>query len=79
MRKKEHMKDVKNEDNALALFKYTVKLGHLNEWDNYEILKIEADYHKRKFIESFCINSLSNVLDNKTYVFFPSVYRNLFS
>ena len=62
-RKNEHMRDVKNSDNnATALSKHAVELGHSIDWKNYEILQIEPDYHKRKFIESFYINSLSNVL-----------------
>ena len=61
-RKKEHMRDVKNSDNnATALSKHAVELGRSIDWKNYEILQIETEYHKRKFIESFYINSLSNV------------------
>ena len=79
-RKKEHMRDVKNGDNnATALSKHAVKLGHSIEWKNYEILQIETDYHKRKLIESFYINSLSNVLNDKKSVCFPFIYPNLFS
>ena len=62
-RKKEHMREVKNSDNsATALSKHAVELGHSIDWKNYEILQIETDYHKRKFIESFYITSLSDVL-----------------
>ena len=51
-RKKERMRDVKNGDNnATALSKHAVELGHAIDWKNYEILQIETDYHKRKFIE----------------------------
>ena len=79
-RAKMNMRDVKNSDNnATALSKHAVELGHSIDWENYEILKIETDYHKRKFIESFYINSLSNVLNDKKSVCFPSIYQNLFS
>ena len=66
-RKKEHMRDVKNSDNnATALSsKHAVELGHSIDWKNYEILQIETDYHKRKFIELFYINSLSMFLMTK--------------
>ena len=78
--REEHMRDVKTSDNnATALSKHAVELGHSIVWENYEILHIEIDYHKRKFIESFFINSLSNVLNDKKSVRFPSIYRNLFS
>ena len=74
------MRDVKNSDNnATALSEHAVELGHLIDWKNYEILQIETDYHKRKFIESFYINSLSNVLHDKKSVCFPSIYQKLFS
>ena len=74
------MKDVRNsENNATALSKHAVELGHSIDWKNYEILQVETDYHSRKFIESFYINSLSNVLNDKKSVCFPSIYQNLFS
>ena len=74
------MRDVKNGDNnATALSKHAVELGHSIDWKNYEILQIETDYHKHKFIESFYINSLSNALNDKKSVCFPSIYQNLFS
>ena len=53
--------------------KHTVELGHSIDWKNYEILQIETDYHKREFIESFHINSLSSVLNDKKSVCF-SIY-----
>ena len=50
------MRDVKNGgNNATALSKHADELGHSIDWKNYEILQIEIDYHKRKFIESFYI------------------------
>ena len=78
-RKKEHMRHVKNGDNnATALSKHAVELGHSINWKNYEILKIETDYHRCKFIESFYINSLSNVLNDKKSVCFPSIPKFVF-
>ena len=57
---------VKNSDNnATALSKHAVEIGHSIDWENYEILQIETDYHKRKFIELFYIKLLSNVLNEK--------------
>ena len=53
--------------------------GHLIDWDNYEILENEIDYHTRKFIESFYLNSLSNVLNDKKSVCFAKIYQNFFS
>ena len=44
---------------------------------NYEILQIETDYHKRKFIESFYINSLSNVLNDKKIRFVFLLYTKI--
>ena len=46
------MTNVKNDDNnAAALSKHVVELGHLIDWDKYVVLQIETDYYKRKFIE----------------------------
>ena len=43
MCKKEHMRDVKNGDNnATALSKHAIELGHSIDWKNYEILQIET-------------------------------------
>ena len=74
-RKKKHIRDVKNSDNnATALSKHAVELGHLIDWKNYETLGIETDYHKRNFIEPFYVNSLSNILNDKKSVCFPYIY-----
>ena len=76
-RKKEHKRDVKNSDNnATTLSKPAVELGHSIDWKNYEFLQIEIYYHKRKFIASFYMNSISNVLNDKKSVCFPSIYQN---
>ena len=46
--KKEHMRDAKNNDNnATAISRHAVELGHSIDWENCEILQIETDYHKR--------------------------------
>ena len=47
--------------------------------ENYEILQLETDYHKRKFIKSFYNNSLSSVLNDIKSVCFTSTYQNLIS
>ena len=74
------MRNVKNSDNNVtALSKHAVELGHSIDWKNNVILQIETDYHKRKFIESLYINSLSNLLNDKKSVCFPSIHQNLFS
>ena len=75
MHKKEHMRDVKNDDNnATALSKHAVELGRLIDWDNYETLQIETDYHEHKFIKSSYINLLSNDLNDKKICLF-SIYK----
>ena len=77
-RNKEHMRDVKNNDNnTTTLSKHADELGHLIDWKNYEILQIETDYHKHKFIESFYINSLSNVLNDKKNPFVFHLYTKI--
>ena len=46
---------------------------------NFEFLDLENDYAKRKFIESFFINSQNNSLNDRDSVAFPQVYQNLFA
>ena len=68
------MRDVKNDNNATAIYKHAGKLGHSIDWGNYEILKFETDYHKSKFIESFYLNSLSDVFNDKNLFVFNMQY-----
>ena len=49
------------------------------DWENSKILDIENDYAKRKFIESFFINSKNNSLNDRDSVAFPQMYQNLFA
>ena len=58
-------------------FKHAVELGHSLDLDNYEILQIKMDYHKLNFIESFYINSLSNVLHDKKNLFVFHLYTKI--
>ena len=62
-RKKEHMRDVKNSDNnATALFKHTVELGHSIDWENYEIfLQIE--------LTTINANSLNRFIQSRFLMF----------
>ena len=53
----------------------TTTIGTIINQDNYEILEIETDYHKQKFIKSFHIYSLANVLNDKKSVYFPTFRR----
>ena len=64
---------------SLSLTTHAVVVGYSIDYcDNCIRLEIKTDSHKRKFIESFYINSLSNVLNDKKFVCFPSAYQNLY-
>ena len=47
------------------------------DWENTITLKVETDYNKRLFVESWFINSKSNVINRNNENFFPSVYNKL--
>jgi len=78
-RKKEHMRNVNSlKRDSTALSKHAIQSEHYIDWNNCEILDIKTDYVKRKFIESYCINSHNNIMNDRNSVAFPYVYRNLF-
>ena len=77
-RKKEHQRDIKNsKTEASALSKHAISTNHTIDWNNSEILCMECDFYKRRFIESFYINNLKHVMNDKTTVDYPNVYHNL--
>ena len=79
-RKKEHMRDVRlMKRDSTALSKHAIQSEHEIDWENFEILDLENDYVKRKFIESYFINSQNNCLNDRNSVAFPHVYQNLFA
>ena len=60
-----------------ALSKHALEFEHDIDFDNYEILDIETDFKRRKFILSFFINSEKDALNDRDSVSFPQMYRNL--
>ena len=77
-RKLEHQRDIKNgKSEASALAKHSIELDHVIDWDKSDILHFEVNYHKRRFVESFFINTLNNVMNEKTSVNFPNLYLNV--
>ena len=64
---------------STALSKHAIQSEHEIDWENSEILDLENDYAKRKFIESYFINSQNNCLNDRDSVAFPHVYQNLFA
>ena len=64
---------------STALSRHAIQSEQEIDWENSEILDLENDYAKRKFIESFFINSQNNSLNDRDFVAFPQVYQNLFA
>ena len=78
-RRSEHQRDIKNSKiDASALAKHILTEKHEADWKQSKILCYECDFYKRRFIESFYINSLDNVMNDKNSVDFPNIYKNLF-
>ena len=71
------MRNVRDGEDCTALSKLALEFEHDIDWDNYEILNIETDFKRRKFIESFFINSENDALNDRDSVSFPQMYRNL--
>ena len=49
---------------------------HMN-WNNSKILAKEADYIKRRFLESFFIHFNNDAFNDKTNCFYPNAYYNV--
>ena len=43
-------------------------------WTNAKILDFELDCSKRRFIESYFVNQISNTMNDKQNDKFPSIY-----
>ena len=44
-------------------------------WSKTQIVAFENDFRKRRFIESFFINSTPNVINEKSSDLFPNIYK----
>ena len=50
---------------------------HIIDWSKVKILKVEHDYSKRLFTESWYINEKPQVLNRNDGLSFPAVYKKL--
>ena len=50
---------------------------HIIDWSKVKILKVEHDYSKRLFTESWYINEKPQVLNKNDGLSFPAGYRKL--
>jgi len=61
-----------------ALCEHFISCDHLIDWPNVKILKVELDYLKHLFAESWFINKKPQVLLNRNDgLAFPTVYKKL--
>ena len=84
---KEHMRDVNSKNlarlenndinNKSALVKHVYSEKHHMNSNNSKILAKEADYIKRRFLESFFIHFNNDAFNDKTNCFYPNAYYNL--
>jgi len=78
-RKKEHITYIKHlHPEKSALDKNTLELEHRMKWSKTQIVTFENDFRKRRFIESFFINSTPNVINKKSSDLFPKIYKATF-
>ena len=64
-------------NNKSALVKHVYSEKHHMNWNNSKILAKEADYIKRRFLESFFIHFNNDAFNDKTNCFYPNAYYNL--
>jgi len=75
-RQKEHKTDIKNKRfDKSALTQHTFDLNHRMDWANSKVLEFESNYYRRRFIESFHINSDKDTMNEKRSDLFPDLYR----
>ena len=75
---KEHQRAIKfQRPEKSALCQHSMENDHLVDWSKVKILKVEHDYSKRLFTESWYINEKPQVLNRNDGLSFPAVYRKL--
>ena len=75
---KEHQRAIKfQRPEKSALCQHSMENDHLIDWSKVKILKVEHDYSKRLFTESWYINEKPQVLNRNDGLSFPAVYRKL--
>ena len=77
-RKKEHQQAIKfQRPEKSALCQHSIENDHLIDCSEVKILKVEHDYLKRPFTESWYINEKPQVLNRNDGLSFPAVHRKL--
>ena len=75
---KEHQRAIKfQRPEKSALCQHSMENDHIIDWSKVKILKVEHDYSKRLFTESWYINEKPQVLNRNDGLSFPAVYRKL--
>jgi len=69
-RRKEHINYIKHYHPEKSA-KHTLDLDHRMNWSKTQIVAFENDFRKRRFIESFFVNSTPNVIYEKSSNLFP--------
>ena len=74
----EHKRSIKYQrPEQSALADHSMSMDHKINWEEAKILKLESDYFKRLFTETWYINSKSHVMNRNDGNSFPSVYYKL--
>jgi len=58
-----------------ALTRHIFDLGHSMDWQQSQVLEFECDFHKRRFIESYYINTDQSSMNDKSSDMFPDIHR----
>ena len=75
---KEHQRAIKfRRPEKSALCQHSMENDHLIDWSKVKILKVEHDYAKRLFTESWYISEKPQVVNRNDELSFPAVYKKL--
>ena len=69
--------DDNNYNKKTAFVKHCITKDHRVDWDHSKILTFEADFTKRRFLESFFIHNYENAISDKENCFYSKIYDNL--
>ena len=64
-RRKEHERDIRNNQEKSALSQHAKYTGHMIDWDTLNVLEYEHDFKKRRFLESYHICKERSCLNKK--------------
>ena len=76
-RLKEHQKAVEQHSQKPALAEHCLRSGHTVSWEASKILRTSANWHNRRILEAWEINTCRNPLNRDDGMYLPHEFLNL--